>query len=85
MRLYLEYCVQFWATQYNRDLDILKRVLQRATKIFKRLKHLSCKERLRGLGLEKRRLREGLINVYKYLKGGWQRRGTQALFSGART
>jgi len=37
------------------------------------LKHLSYEDRLRGLGifsLEKRRFRNNLLNVYKYLVGG---------------
>lgn len=38
----------------------------------KRLKYLSCRERLSELGLlspEKRRLSDDLINMYKFVKG----------------
>ena len=35
VRLHLEYCVQFWASQFNKHRDLLDRVLRRATKMIK--------------------------------------------------
>ena len=37
----LESYVQFWAPQYKRDMDILERIQQRATKMIKGLEPLS--------------------------------------------
>jgi len=48
---HLEYCVQFWAPQYNKDIKLLKSVQRRAVKTVKGPEGKMCKVQLRSLCL----------------------------------
>ena len=82
VRLHLEYSVQFWSPDYQNDVEALERVQKRFTRMLLGMEGISNEERLEKLGLfslERWRLRGGLIEVYKIMRG-MDRADSQMLF-----
>jgi len=73
----------FWGPQHRKYVDLLERVQRRATEMIRGLEYLSCKDRLRELGLfslQKRRLRGDLLAAFPYQKGAYRKDG-EGLFT----
>ena len=72
VRPHMEFCIQAWSPCMVKDIQLLEKVQQRATKWVKGFKNRSYSDRLKLLNLttlEKRRKRGDLIEAFKIITG----------------
>jgi len=68
---HLEYCVQFWAPQFKRNVKVLDYVQRRATNLVKGLEGMSYEEQPKQTAcLIWRTLRGNLMALYSFLRRG---------------
>lgn len=79
----LKYCIQAWAPQHKKNVDLLEWVEKRATRMIKQLAHF-CDDQLKELdlfSLWKRRLQRDLIWILQFLKGAYKQEGDELLLT----
>ena len=82
LRPHLEHCVQMWSPQHRTDMEVLQRVQRTTTKRIPGAEELSCKDRLREVGLcslEGRRLRGDLRAAFSVQRGETGKNSTDSI------
>ncbi len=72
VRPHLEYCIQARSPYLGKDIDMVEKILRKATKLIPELRDLRYEERLQECGLttlETRRLSGDKIDVFNILNG----------------
>ena len=76
MRSQLDYASSVWASYRKKHIDKIEQVQKRATKQIPEMKNLNYEERLRKLKLPTlgyRRVRGDMIEMYKIIKGKYDK------------